>query len=233
MRSDAAACVGSPEGAGANLLHVSRLGLRDYDQTWRAMRRFTDQRGPDTADALWLVQHPPVFTLGQAGRPEHVLNPGAIPVLRSDRGGQVTYHGPGQIIAYLLLDLRRRAGVGIKRLVQLLEQAVIDVLDDHGISAAARPDAPGVYVGGAKIASIGLRVRHGCSYHGIALNVDLDLEPFQRINPCGYAGLQVTRLADLVPGVALEQVTDQLASAIAGNLGLRTAGPADEPRPEV
>ena len=158
-------------------------------------------------------------------------NPGAIPVLQSDRGGQVTYHGPGQVIAYLLLDLRR-AGVGVKRLVHLLEQAVVDVLADHGITAAARPDAPGVYVDGAKIASIGLRVRHGCSYHGIALNVDLDLEPFQRINPCGYAGLQVTRLVDLAPGVLLGKVADQLAAAIAGSLGLRTAGAGDEPRPE-
>jgi len=231
MPSDDAACFGSPDGAGATVLQVSWLGLRDYDQTWRAMRRFTDERGPNTGDALWLVQHPPVFTLGQAGRPEHVLNPGAIPVLQSDRGGQVTYHGPGQIIAYLLLDLRR-AGVGVKRLVHLLEQAVIDVLADHGIAAAAHPDAPGVYVATAKIASIGLRVRHGCSYHGIALNVDLDLEPFQRINPCGYAGLQVTRLADLAPGVVLEQVAEQLAAAIAGNLGLWTGGAGDEPRPE-
>jgi lipoyl(octanoyl) transferase len=223
MPSDAAAPDALPDdarpAARATVLQVSRLGLRDYDQTWHAMRRFTDDRGADTADALWLVEHPPVFTLGQAGRSEHVLNPGDIPVLQSDRGGQVTYHGPGQIVAYLLLDLRR-AGIGVKRLVNLLEQAVIDLLAEHGIAAAARPDAPGVYVAGAKIASIGLRVRHGCSYHGIALNVDLDLEPFQRINPCGYSGLQVTRLIDLAPGVVLDQVADQLADAIAGRLGL-------------
>jgi len=219
MPSDAAAPDALPDDARAAVLQVSRLGLRDYDQTWHAMRRFTDERGADTADALWLVEHPPVFTLGQAGRSEHVLNPGDIPVLQSDRGGQVTYHGPGQIVAYLLLDLRR-AGIGVKRLVNLLEQAVIDLLAEHGIAAAARPDAPGVYVAGAKIASIGLRVRHGCSYHGIALNVDLDLEPFQRINPCGYSGLQVTRLIDLAPGVVLDQVADQLADAIAGRLGL-------------
>jgi lipoyl(octanoyl) transferase len=228
MPSDATACLGGPDDAGAAALQVSRLGLRDYQRTWRAMRRFTDERGADTADALWLVEHPPVFTLGQAGRPEHVLNPGDIPVLQSDRGGQVTYHGPGQIIAYLMLDLRR-AGVGVKRLVHLLEQAVVDVLAEHGIAAAARADAPGVYVGAAKIASIGLRVRHGCSYHGIALNVDLDLQPFQRINPCGYAGLQVTRLVDLAPGVTLKQVADQLAPAIAGDLGLRTSGAEGEP----
>jgi lipoyl(octanoyl) transferase len=219
MPSDAAAPDALSDNARAAVLQVSRLGLRDYDQTWHAMRRFTDERGADTADALWLVEHPPVFTLGQAGRSEHVLNPGDIPVLQSDRGGQVTYHGPGQIVAYLLLDLRR-AGIGVKRLVNLLEQAVIDLLAEHGIAAAARPDAPGVYVAGAKIASIGLRVRHGCSYHGIALNVDLDLEPFQRINPCGYSGLQVTRLIDLAPGVVLDQVADQLADAIAGRLGL-------------
>ena len=211
-------------GSGAEVLQVSQLGLRDYAQTWRAMRDYTDRRGPDTVDALWLVQHPAVFTLGQAGRPEHVLNPGDIPVLQSDRGGQVTYHGPGQVVAYLLLDLRR-AGIGIKRLVHLLEQAVIDVLAPYGIRAAARPDAPGVYVDGAKIASIGLRVRHGCCYHGIALNVDLDLEPFQRINPCGYAGLQVTRLADLAPGIAPAQAAQDLAEAIADGLGLSAVDP--------
>lgn len=233
MPSEAAAAGGSPSsgpalGASASssnrglagVLEVHRLGLSDYDQTWRAMRRFTDERGADTADALWLVEHPPVFTLGQAGRPEHLLNPGDISVVQTDRGGQVTYHGPGQIVAYLLLDLRR-AGIGVKRLVHLLEQAVIDVLAQSGIEAAARPDAPGVYVAGAKIASIGLRVRRGCSYHGIALNVDVDLEPFQRINPCGYAGLQVTRLADLVPGVKPDRVATQLTEAIAGRLALR------------
>jgi lipoyl(octanoyl) transferase len=183
------------------------------------MRRFTDERGADTEDALWLVEHPPVFTLGQAGRPEHVLNPGDIPVVRTDRGGQVTYHGPGQIIAYLMLDLRR-AGIGVKRLVNLLEQSVIDILADDGIAAAARSDAPGVYVDRAKIASVGLRVRRGCSYHGIALNVNVDLAPFQRINPCGYEGLQVIRLVDLVPGAEPTAVGDRLAEAIAAAMGL-------------
>jgi lipoyl(octanoyl) transferase len=203
----------------ARTLQLRRLGLCDYAWTWQAMRRFTDERGADTEDALWLVEHPPVFTLGQAGRPEHVLNPGDIPVVQTDRGGQVTYHGPGQIIAYLMLDLRR-AGIGVKRLVNLLEQAVIDVLADAGIAAASRPDAPGVYVNRAKIASVGLRVRRACSYHGIALNVDLDLAPFQRINPCGYAGLQVIRLVDLVPGAEPTGVGEQLAEAIAAALGL-------------
>ena len=183
------------------------------------MRRFTDERGPDTADELWLLEHPPIFTLGQAAKPEHVLGPGDIPVLQSDRGGQVTYHGPGQQVAYLLLDLRR-VGLGVKRLVQLLEQAVIDLLAGYGIAAVARPDAPGVYVDGAKIASIGLRVRHGCCFHGIALNVDLDLEPFGRINPCGYPGLTVTRLVDLVPSVQTPRVPGEVARAIAKVLDL-------------
>jgi len=177
-------------------LTLCRLGLVDYAATWGEMRAFTDARTAATGDELWLMQHPPVFTLGQAGRPEHVLDPGAIPVVQSDRGGQVTYHGPGQLVAYLLLDLRR-AGLGVKGLVHLLEQAVIDLLAEAGIPAQARSDAPGVYVAGAKIASLGLRVRKGCSYHGLALNVDMDLGPFARINPCGYPGLAVTQLADL------------------------------------
>jgi len=171
-------------------------GLQDYHATWEAMRAFTAARDAATPDEIWLLEHPPVFTLGQAGRPEHLLDPGAIPVIRTDRGGQVTYHGPGQLIAYVLLDLHR-GRIGVKRLVHLLEQAVIDLLAARGIVAAARTDAPGVYVDGAKIASLGLRVRQGCSYHGLALNVDLDLEPFGRINPCGYPGLVVTRVADL------------------------------------
>ena len=176
-------------------LTLRRLGLVDYAATWGEMRAFTDARTAATDDELWLLQHPPVFTLGQAGRPEHILDPGTIPVVQSDRGGQVTYHGPGQLVAYLLLDLRR-AGLGVKGLVHLLEQAVIDLLAEAGIPAQARSDAPGVYVAEAKIASLGLRVRKGCSYHGLALNVDMDLGPFARINPCGYPGLAVTQLAD-------------------------------------
>lgn len=186
------------------------------------MRAFTDARDGDTPDELWLVEHPPVFTLGQAGRPEHLLDPGDIPVIRTDRGGQVTYHGPGQPIAYVLFDLRR-AGVGVRDLVHRLEGAVIDLLGGHGVAARARPDAPGVYVDGAKVAALGLRVRYGCSYHGIALNLALDLAPFRRINPCGYAGLAVTRLADLLPpGVGLDGVdwAGGLAAAIAARLGL-------------
>ena len=208
-RSTAEPCVESILGK----LRVRRLGLADYQDTWHAMRRFTDERDADTADELWLLEHPPVFTLGQAGRREHLLATGDIPVVQTDRGGQVTYHGPGQLVAYLLLDLRR-AGIGIKRLVHGLEQAVIALLAEHDIDAAARQDAPGVYVDGAKIASVGLRVRRGCSYHGIALNVDMDLEPFLRINPCGHAGLPVTMLRRLRPDASLAETAERLAQHI-------------------
>ncbi len=200
-------------------LLVRRLaGLQDYAATWQAMRAFTDAREPDTADELWLLEHHPVFTLGQAGRPEHLLRPEDIPVVHSDRGGQVTYHGPGQLIAYLLLDLRR-AGLGVRRLVDLLERSVIEVLAAQGVGAAARPDAPGVYVEGAKIASLGLRVRRGCSYHGLALNVSLDLEPFGRINPCGFPGLAVTRLSDLAAGTTVAAMGEQVAAVLSRRLG--------------
>ena len=160
------------------------------------MQAFTDARGPDTPDELWLVEHDPVFTLGQAGRPEHVLAPGDIPVVNVDRGGQVTYHGPGQIVAYPLLDLRRLR-IGVRELVRRIEQAVIDTLAEWNIVALRRDRAPGVYVADAKIAALGLRVRRGCCFHGLAFNIAMDLEPFRRINPCGYAGLEMTRLADL------------------------------------
>lgn len=189
-------------------------GLQDYLTTLEAMRAFTDRRTAETDDELWLLEHSPIFTLGQAGRREHVLDPGEIPVIQVDRGGQVTYHGPGQLIAYLLLDLRR-AGLGVKRLVTLLEQAVIDLLATYEIDAARRADAPGVYVGAAKIAALGLRIRKGCSYHGLALNVAMDLEPFQRINPCGYAGLAVTQIADLAAGVTLAEASRALAVILA------------------
>ena len=195
-------------------LLVRRLpGLQDYQETWEGMRRFTDARDPDTQDELWLLEHPPVFTLGQAGRREHLRDPGEIPVIQVDRGGQITYHGPGQLVAYLLLDLRR-AGLGVKRLVQILEQAVLELLARRGISAELRPGAPGVYVAGAKIAALGLRVRQGCSYHGLSLNVSMDLEPFRRIDPCGYAGLEVVRLADLCPGTELDAIAWELASIL-------------------
>ncbi len=167
-------------------------GLCEYEPCWQAMRDYTDQRDADSPDQLWLVQHPPVFTLGLAGKAEHLLAPGDIPVVKTDRGGQVTYHGPGQVVIYLLLDLRRQ-GFGIRALVNLIEQAVIDLLAKQGINALRRDGAPGVYVGDSKIAALGLRVRRGCSYHGLSLNVDMDLEPFSRINPCGYPGLKVTQ----------------------------------------
>lgn len=175
---------------------IRNLGYADYEAVWRRMQAFTDERDADTPDELWLVEHPPVFTLGLNGRPEHVLNPGDISVIAVDRGGQVTYHGPGQAVLYVLLDLRRR-GLGVRALVTLLEQAVVAFLADQGIRAEARPDAPGVYVDGAKIAALGLRVRRGASYHGVALNVDPDLSAFTRINPCGYEGLEATSLKRL------------------------------------
>jgi len=182
------------------------------------MRDFTDNRDAETPDELWLLEHPAVYTLGQAGRMEHLLDAGNIQVLKVDRGGQVTYHGPGQLIAYLLLDLKR-AGLGVKGLVNLLETAVIDLLITQAIHAQTRLGAPGVYVGGAKIASLGLRVRHNCCYHGLALNVDLDLEPFSRINPCGYPGLAVTRLLDLGVTLPLAKIAEKLAATITSRLG--------------
>jgi lipoyl(octanoyl) transferase len=199
------------------LLRVRELGLVDYQRTWRAMQAFTDARGPDTPDELWMLQHPPVFTLGQAGRPEHVLAPGEIPVLQVDRGGQVTYHGPGQIIAYPLVDLRR-LGLGVRALVSRIEAAVIEVLADYGVAADRAAGAPGVYVEGVKIAALGLRVRKGCSFHGLAFNIDMDLEPFQRINPCGYAGLQVTCLAQLATA-SLPEVQARLVQRLACQFG--------------
>jgi lipoyl(octanoyl) transferase len=198
---------------------VRELGLVDYLPTLNAMRQFTDARLPDSTDELWLLQHPPVFTQGQAGKSEHVLAPGDIPVIQVDRGGQVTYHGPGQWVLYLMLDLRRTHR-GVRDLVDLIEQSIVELLADYGITATGKRGAPGVYVAGAKIASLGLRVRRGCSYHGLALNVDMDLEPFQRINPCGYAGLQVTSMAMQLPGTTLDvdAIGRRLAAVVVENL---------------
>lgn len=179
-----------------NTLRLRRLGRRDYRETWQAMRAFTDARGAETPDEIWIVEHPPVYTQGVAGKPEHVLDAGNIPLVHSDRGGQVTYHGPGQLVLYTLLDLRR-LNLNVKAIVKVLEQAVIASLAQYGIKAGLREGAPGVYVDGKKIASLGLRVRHNRCYHGLSLNVDMDLEPFNRINPCGYAGLAVTQLSEL------------------------------------
>ena len=191
-------------------MQIHNLGLRPYQEIWDAMRACTAARDADSADQIWLVQHPPVYTQGQAGKPEHLLAPGDIPVIQIDRGGQITYHGPGQTVMYLLLDIRR-AGIGIRALVSLIEESVIGYLQELGIRAQSRIDAPGVYVDGKKIASLGLRVRGGCTYHGVALNVDMDLEPFSRINPCGLVGMQMTQLRDL--GVALD--ADAAGTALA------------------
>ncbi|MGB5648877.1 MAG: lipoyl(octanoyl) transferase LipB [Sedimenticolaceae bacterium] len=202
-------------------LIVRDLGRREYQPTWQAMRDFTDAREEGTPSELWIVEHPPVFTQGQAGKAEHLLGPGDIPVVQTDRGGQVTYHGPGQLVIYVLISLRE-AGIGIRRLVTAMEQSIIGLLGEHGVHAQARKDAPGVYVDGCKIASLGLRVRRGCTYHGLALNVSNDLEPFLRINPCGYAGLEVTSTTRL--GITDEQavLADELAHRLASSLGYQT-----------
>lgn len=201
----------------ASELLVRRLGLKDYEPVWRAMQAFTDQRDVNTPDELWLVEHRPVFTQGQAGRAEHVLAPGDIPVIQVDRGGQVTYHGPGQIVAYPLIDISR-VQMGVRALVKGIEQAVIDVLKSYDVDAQLVAGAPGVYVEGVKIASLGLRIRRGKSFHGLAFNVDMDLEPFQRINPCGYKGLQVTNLSAFTR-VTMAEVEDRLVSRLSKVLG--------------
>jgi lipoyl(octanoyl) transferase len=207
-------------------LLIRRLpGLSPYEPVWRAMQAFTDVRTPQTPDELWVVEHEPVFTLGQAGKWEHVLDPGTIPVIPIDRGGQVTYHGPGQIVAYPLIDLRR-AGIGVREYVQRIEQAVIDTLAEWNIVAARRDGAPGVYVNGAKIAALGIRVRRGCTFHGLAFNVDMDLEPFHRINPCGFQGLRITQVLDLGGPSRLADVETVLVAELARQFGLK-AMPAD------
>ncbi|WP_338065364.1 lipoyl(octanoyl) transferase LipB [Thiospirillum jenense] len=202
------------------LLHLRHLGRCDYLSTWQAMQAFTAARDLDSVDELWLLEHPPVFTLGQAGILEHVRHAGEIPVIRTDRGGQVTYHGPGQLVCYLLLDLRR-AGLGVRQVVQLLEQAVILLLAELGITADRREQAPGVYVNGAKIAALGLRVRRGCSYHGLALNLNMDLMPFTRINPCGYSDLQVTQLSNCGVIYQRSAIEQRLSELFAELLGLQ------------
>lgn len=197
------------------------LGIVDYAPTLRAMQDFTNTRSADTADELWLLQHPRVFTQGQAGRAEHVLAPGDIPVIQVDRGGQVTYHGPGQVVIYLLVDIRRQQ-LGVRDLVDLIEHGIVQLLAEYGIDGAPRRDAPGVYVAGEKIASLGLRVRRGCSYHGLSLNADMDLEPFQRINPCGHAGLRVTSMASLLPEASAD--VEVIGRRLLNILGARLAG---------
>ncbi len=188
--------------------------LQSYEPIWRAMQAFTDARDTDTPDELWIVEHEPVFTLGQAGKWEHVLMPGDIPVVPVDRGGQVTYHGPGQIVAYPLIDIRR-AKIGVRDFVCKIEQSIIDTLEHWNIIAVRKPGAPGVYVAGAKVAALGLRVRRGCTFHGLAFNVNMDLEPFHRINPCGFQGLQVTQLMDLGGPSSLREVESVLVENLA------------------
>jgi len=200
---------------------VQHLGLVGYEPTWRAMQRFTDERDASTADQIWMAEHPPVFTLGLNGSREHLLMPGDIPVIQVDRGGQVTYHGPGQLLIYPLIDLRRHA-LSVRAVVVALDNAVISYAASLGIAAVGSREAPGVYVGGSKLASIGLRIRRGATYHGMALNVAVDLEPFRRINVCGYRGLGVTRLEDLCGVVDLNQVADQLTPHLMRELGFAT-----------
>lgn len=197
---------------------VRELGRQPYEPVWRAMQRFTDARTDATVDELWLVEHDPVFTLGQAGKDEHVLAPGDIPVVHVDRGGQVTYHGPGQLVAYPLIDLRR-LGIGVRELVHRLEQVGIDLLAEYGIDVERREGAPGLYTGGRKILAIGIRVRRGCTFHGIALNNDLDLEPFTRINPCGYRGLETTRIADFTAAPTLPALAERYVAHFARLFG--------------
>ncbi|MDV5860062.1 lipoyl(octanoyl) transferase LipB [Pseudomonas mendocina] len=200
-------------------LVVRHLGLVDYQPTLEAMRQLTRERDERTPDEIWLLQHPRVFTQGQAGKAEHVLAAGDIPVVQVERGGQVTYHGPGQLVAYLMLDLRR-LDLGVRELVTTMEQSLVDLLAGYGIEAAPKADAPGVYVAGDKIASLGLRVSRGCSFHGLALNVDMDMSPFLRINPCGYAGLKMVQMRDLLPAPpAFDEVAQRLEQVLRGRLG--------------
>lgn len=199
-------------------LLVRQLGQQDYQPVWQAMQAFTDHRQANTTDELWLLEHPPVFTQGQAGKAEHILNPGDIPVVQIDRGGQVTYHGPGQMIAYVLFNLKE-LGMGVRSLVESLENCVIDLLAAYHIEAESRRDAPGVYVNDAKIAALGLRVRKGCCFHGLSLNLKPDLEPFARINPCGYKGMQITSLEKLRITISMQQLQEDFCRHLCRRLG--------------
>ncbi len=199
-------------------LIVRSLGQQPYMETWEAMKAFTANRDDATVDELWCLEHPRVFTQGQAGKAEHILLPGDIPVIQVDRGGQVTYHGPGQLVVYLLIDLTRRK-LGVRALVDEIEQAIVRTLGEYAIDAAPRSDAPGVYVNGAKVASLGLRVRRGCSFHGLALNVNMDMEPFSRINPCGYAGMSMCQVSGFVPGASVYDAEQRLVKHLIAGLG--------------
>ncbi|MDD5297447.1 MAG: lipoyl(octanoyl) transferase LipB [Rhodocyclaceae bacterium] len=206
---------------------IRHLGLVDYEPTFRAMQEFTTTRDAETPDEIWLLEHPPVYTLGLAGKPEHLLKESAIPLVKIDRGGQITYHGPGQLIAYLLLDLHRRK-LKVREMVNLMEQALINLLGDYGIEAERHAGAPGVYVGPAKIAALGLRVKGGCSYHGLSLNVNMDLAPFGGINPCGYSGMPITQMKDFGVGDDLSAVADRLVAHLYRLLDEQMAGKGQE-----
>lgn len=202
---------------------IRKLGMVPYEPTWRKMQEFTEERDDNTLDELWLVEHPPVFTLGKAAKHEHLLNTGDIPVVQIDRGGQVTYHGPGQLVLYAMVDIQRK-NIGVRALVTALENALINTLKMYGIDSVARRDAPGVYVDGAKIAAVGLRIRKGRSFHGLSLNLDMDLEPFSRINPCGYQGLQVTQLSDLIKLPGIDEIERIMVQQLVNQLGYNWNG---------
>ncbi len=196
---------------------VHHLGEVPYSETWQKMQDFTNSRDQNTADELWFLQHPPVYTMGKNAKPEHLLAPDNIPIINADRGGQVTYHGPGQLVVYTLLDLKRLK-IGVRELVTLIEKTLVELLNGYDIDASAKPEAPGVYVNNAKIAALGLRIRKGCSFHGLALNVDMDLEPFSRINPCGYEGLEVTQLKNFIEDIEMDEVADNLQQRLMNNI---------------
>ena len=202
-------------------LIVRQLGLQDYQEIWHKMQDFTDNRNAETIDEVWLVEHYPVFTQGQAGKPEHLLQSGAIPLVQSDRGGQITYHGPGQQVMYVLIDIRRHQNLNVRRLVTALEQSVVRTLADYAIEGYSKVDAPGVYIDGKKICSLGLRIRKGCSFHGLAFNINMDLQPFHYINPCGYAGLEMCQLADFIgrEEAVLDKVSPKLVNHLTELLG--------------
>jgi len=202
----------------ASQVIIRLLNQQDYQTCWQAMQQFTAQRDENTIDEIWLLEHNPVFTQGQNGKPEHVLNPGDIPIIQVDRGGQVTYHGPGQLVVYPLIDLRRKK-LNVREIVSILEKSVIDVLAQYQLNAIAKREAPGVYIDHKKICSIGLRIRKGCSYHGLAFNIAMDLEPFSRINPCGFKQLEMTQLANFVESIDIKTVEQQLMAYLMTNLG--------------
>ncbi len=207
-------------------LRVKNLGLQPYEPIWHAMQSFTENRTNDTPDEIWLLEHEPVFTLGRNGKKEHILSETNIPIVEIDRGGQVTYHGPGQLIIYLMIDIKRR-GLGVRQLVTLIEQSIISTLSEYHLNACSKKDAPGVYIDDAKIAALGLRIKKGCSFHGLSLNLNMDLTPFKQINPCGYKNLEVIQLSDYIEDIELSKIQQQLTSHLAKNLGYKDGYTSD------